>query len=750
MMLRWLIYIILVLGLSTYFSPLSYGEETIQTQKIELITYSIEIKREIIARNSQNWEQNISSIDAHIIKNKNNVDDLENIRALASEKSDYYLKNGPRNTYLLYEYLEVKAELFILNTSPIVPVILKEAITQTANHSTWSQKVFSIAPEFVSFVQNSDNNTNSDNSWHVIQWIAQTNNTWFTSQDAGEGYILFNKLDEKYQSVDDWQFSYDAHGDDLSVYEVSDWKYRLITNHPENKWFSVYEVQENPRIKRLINHFDVLNNSKNTTITLNQEKTRLAMRIRVDSNTDEIKIFNLSDIEKNQEDPSKIKEITSFTLERWNDTWWFQGIEYVWEYLYFLTGTSSLETSKYLYVYTDDWKKITRKSIQLNKNIFRSEWTKYEPEWLEYVDGDLFFTIMTWETWNNIKRLYKVSHRSLIALEYEKCSFDNESISHGRSKVFYSKKNVKYWETCENYSKKLTCNNGLFREEDTYKYTSCSVALSQVLNPNFVGFINNSDKNTQSDNSWNNIQWIAHDWNTWFTSQDAGNGYILFNQLDTNYDSVNDWQVSIDSRWDDLSVKKISNWKYYMYTNNPDHDGFSIYEVQDSPRSKKLLKEYKLFEASQSSTVTLNTAKDRIAIRTYKNSSTDTITIWALSAIIDSKFSSQNISPITTFTINKWSTQQWFQWIEYTKDYVYILTGNDSLDSKKFIYIYNLQTKKLTKKEISVDTTILKKEGNKFSVAWLEYVDEMLYFTVISWEDAKNIKRLYKVSAKEL
>ena len=266
-----------------------------------------------------------------------------------------------------------------------------------------------ITPIYVWILNPQDTNTWNDNSGNVIQWIARSDGKWFTSQDAWNGYILFNMLGDNLESLYDWQVSKDSHGDDLSVIKSGNYEYKLYTWHHEKKWFDVYTVNSDTWTKSLTQSYDILTWNNNVTASLNQAKDKVILRERIASNIDTLRIYSLNNIET-----WNIQHDIEFNIDRGNDNWWFQWIEYVWDKIIILTWDSSIDTLKYLYVFDDSGNELNKKIINLDLNVIRSEGIKYEPEALEYYNGDIYFSIMTGVNGNNKKNFYKVNLNNLL------------------------------------------------------------------------------------------------------------------------------------------------------------------------------------------------------------------------------------------------------------------------------------------------------------------------------------------------
>jgi len=331
----------------------------------------------------------------------------------------------------------------------------------------------------------------------------------------------------------------------------------------------------------------------------------------------------------------------------------------------------------------------------------------------------------------------------------DKCEIDGLTVENGEGIYLYSENTINYGEDCKEYRDFRVCNNGVLSGDSSYKYQACTQSNIVSRTAKFVKELKPKDTHTATDNSGNVIQGITPFGKEWFVSQDAGNGYILFNHLSSQGNHIEDWQISYDSHGQDLSWN-FENDKMTLYTVSGTSDGIAKYQVTWNPREISLKTTIKLFNDRKNVTPTLNTYKTRLAARsTLKTNYNDAkVFLYMLSEL-----NAGNIVPYFSFPLHsdQIGNGQYFQGIVFYKTiYVYCLSGNDEIDSPKKLYKYSATTGELLAKYIVTagqdEARADDRDGNvKYEPEGLAYKDGYLYFTIMSGELGERIKRLYRI-----
>ena len=256
-----------------------------------------------------------------------------------------------------------------------------------------------------------------DRSINVIQGIAAFENGWFTSQTSASKYLLINYLDEKGKSVFNTLILVNSHAQDLSLEQISDNELYLYTTvGPFDKKGASgllrlkVTLPEKHDGKRDMSKMTITLDRKydmnltNSTPTLSEDKKYFAIR-----SANKILVFNKTDVlQENYKNPVAKFPLDASQLLDGTTHLWFQGIAMKDNLIYCMTGNNSVDSPKYLYVYSMQGKVV--KKYNIDKNDFAKKvGHKYEPEGITFIGDTLYYTIMTKaKTGGNKKYLYKL------------------------------------------------------------------------------------------------------------------------------------------------------------------------------------------------------------------------------------------------------------------------------------------------------------------------------------------------------
>jgi len=113
----------------------------------------------------------------------------------------------------------------------------------------------------------------------------------------------------------------------------------------------------------------------------------------------------------------------------------------------------------------------------------------------------------------------------------------------------------------------------------------------------------------------------------------------------------------------------------------------------------------------------------------------------------DLKNNTMHPIPIFSFVLSKKQREksQWLQGLAMKENYIYALSGDNTLKGKKYLYIYDSFGKVVKKFEVFIGKQRAKKEGKKWELEGLSFLNNKLYTTVMTGFDGKNNKYLYQI-----
>jgi hypothetical protein len=256
------------------------------------------------------------------------------------------------------------------------------------------------------------------------------------------------------------------------------------------------------------------------------------------------------------------------------------------------------------------------------------------------------------------------------------------------------------------------------------------------------------------DMSINVIQGIAAFENGWFTSQTSANKYLLINYLDEKGESKFNYRISVNSHAQDLSLEQISDNELYLYTtlgeyNKEGASGLLRLKVllpqkingKRDMSKIKLIKDKELLLGLNNSTPTISENKKFFAIRSGNH-----VLVFTKENLLKGNYSSFiSKFPIDQSQLKNGSTHLWFQGIAMKDNLIYCLTGNNSVDSPKLLYVYNLKGEVM--KKLKIDKNAFAKQiGHKYEPEGLTFVGDDLYYTIMTKaKTGGNKKFLYKL-----
>ena len=273
---------------------------------------------------------------------------------------------------------------------------------------------------------------------------------------------------------------------------------------------------------------------------------------------------------------------------------------------------------------------------------------------------------------------------------------------------------------------------------------SCSVLgyfqANKKVSGDFVVELKPKDSHPVHDRSVNVIQGIAAFEGGYFTSQTTASTYLILNYLGADGESQFATRLTMDSHAQDLSLEQITEDSLVIYTSIGEFDkdgasGLMTLGVKLPPKvngvrdmSKTIVKKDSIhFIGFRNCTPTLSEDKRTIALR-----SGDSIVFGNKHDVLEG-----NLDKLSSFVLNKGQLRGengetlWFQGITMKDDRIYCLTGNNSLDSQKKIFVYNLEGEVVKKIEIE-QNEFGHKFGLKLEPEGMTMIGDDLYFTLMT------------------
>jgi len=232
----------------------------------------------------------------------------------------------------------------------------------------------------------------------------------------------------------------------------------------------------------------------------------------------------------------------------------------------------------------------------------------------------------------------------------------------------------------------------------------------------------------------NVIQGITNVNNLWLISQTNHNKDIIFSFVNKNGFCIRNQVIHYPSHGQDLSIKQISQNDYYLLTSSKNNNGIAIFKLKNNN-----ITFYKDIELKGLGFNTPTFSKDGMFVA-VKNS--NRIDIYLFFNLLNN-----NKQPIYTFFLDKVQQKknQWFQGIAMDDKFIYCLSGNNKINSKKYLVVYDYLGNVIKKITLTIGKKLALKEGNKWELEGLSIKDNKLYTTVMSGKNGHNIKRLYQI-----
>jgi len=236
--------------------------------------------------------------------------------------------------------------------------------------------------------------------------------------------------------------------------------------------------------------------------------------------------------------------------------------------------------------------------------------------------------------------------------------------------------------------------------------------------------------------SGNVIQGITSINNLWLVSQTNHNKKIIFSFLDKNGKVVKHQIIDYPSHGQDLSIKRISKNLFYIITSSKNNNGIAIFKFNTKNNNIIFYKDITLL-GKGFNTPTISKDEKFIAVKNCNR-----IDIYFFKDLLNNYK-----KPTYSFFLDKIQQKkfQWFQGIVMNKGYVYCLSGNNKINTPKYLIIYNYLGDIIKKYSLNIGRKFALKEGNKWELEGLTIKNNKLYTTVMTGKNGHNIKRLYQI-----
>lgn len=236
----------------------------------------------------------------------------------------------------------------------------------------------------------------------------------------------------------------------------------------------------------------------------------------------------------------------------------------------------------------------------------------------------------------------------------------------------------------------------------------------------------------------NVIQGLAYHDGIWITNQTQSDKAVVLNFF-KNYKSIFNFTIPYPTHAQDLSASYDKDKKFLsLYTVSKDWSGVVRFTL-DLSQENPILREINEFDLScEHCTSTISSDSKYFASKNGKE-----INVFSSKDVFENKMP----KALSSFNLDKEQTKKGisFQGIAMQDEIIYTLSGNGSLNSDKWLIVYDIKGKVLYKDKITAGKEEALKEGNKYEPEALEIVGNELYVTFMSGQTGKNIKRLYKI-----
>ena len=223
--------------------------------------------------------------------------------------------------------------------------------------------------------------------------------------------------------------------------------------------------------------------------------------------------------------------------------------------------------------------------------------------------------------------------------------------------------------------------------------------------------------------------------------------YISFNLFDNTGKSVANTQLDYSSHGQDLSLEKVANNRYYVYSSKHDGKGISRFIMDtsnidfNSNVENNLLLDISFdrdmtFDNGYATTPTINEEKDKYAIVSYKNKRTLYIDV------IDKK--TKKLLKKSELDISGSSSGYYTQGIAMKGNYIYVVRGHWLTDGDynvKKLYIINASTGNRLK---SYSFSLQKASSyERIEPEGLAIIDDKLFVLLPTRKEEKRVIKLY-------
>ncbi len=256
------------------------------------------------------------------------------------------------------------------------------------------------------------------------------------------------------------------------------------------------------------------------------------------------------------------------------------------------------------------------------------------------------------------------------------------------------------------------------------------------------------------DMSINVVQGIASYENGWFTSQTSANKYLLINYINADGESIYNFKLNAVSHGQDLSLEKVNESLLYLYTtighfNKPGDSGLLRLKVElpemingKIDMSKIVVSIDKEVDLEMDNcTPTLSEDKKEFAIR-----SGNSIIVATKNDVLQGDLSKATKFDLDTNQLRDSNKNAlWFQGIAMKNDKIFCLTGNNTFDSPKYIYVYNRKGEVVNSYHIDKDA-YKNQLKYKLEPEGLTFVGDDLYYTImLKGKTGGNRKLIHKL-----
>jgi len=227
--------------------------------------------------------------------------------------------------------------------------------------------------------------------------------------------------------------------------------------------------------------------------------------------------------------------------------------------------------------------------------------------------------------------------------------------------------------------------------------------------------------------------------NIWFFSQTKKDTlYITMLNIRNMKISQFKWPYATHAQDLSLFYDKGRNGGLKLITTSASKSGIAIFNIDKKPPHKiSFAQEVEITKGI--STAALSVDQHYLLTRNH-----NMIHIYNYKEVLTLK---KSVRPLFSFFLSKKQQKKgmWFQGLTMKDGYIYTLSGNNLLNSEKYLIIYDSYGRIVRQFLLSAGKEAAQNRGDKWELEGLTFVGNRLITSVMSGKNGKNIKQLYEI-----